>query len=78
MLAASSARLSAQVSTASMRGTIHDSCGVMLPGATLVLRTLEAGLKRESIGSSDFRYWLNSGIGFWVNNLNPKKGKTDD
>jgi type 1 fimbria pilin len=47
-----SGHLSAQVSTASINGTVRDATGAVVPEADLVLQSVETGVERRSVSNS--------------------------
>ena len=50
------ATASAQVSTASVNGTIRDPQGAVIPGAAIVLRSLDTSLEHSSVSNSAGTY----------------------
>ena len=48
IMATTSATLNAQLSTASVRGAIHDISGAAIPGATVLLRNLQTGVETRT------------------------------
>ena len=56
MMLASAAPAHAQVSSASIAGTITDSQGGVLPGVTLTVTNAESGTVRTSVTEADGKY----------------------
>lgn len=49
-------RAEAQLSTASITGTVRDSTNAVLPGVTVVLRNLETGVERATVTNDAGNY----------------------
>jgi hypothetical protein len=58
IMAASSATLNAQLSTASVRGTIRDASGAAVPAASVVLKNLQTGVETRTSSTQTGDYLI--------------------